>query len=441
MSSAGIQDFEKRFEEFRYKPDLTLQFSESEVQEYLKQVSQSDLPYRMYPVYDALFTKFAQHIWLPFILQLLDRFPLHPKGFAYSSSRSRRAIKDAAGNYEYFETFHPGMQLIDAAFEKFPELFKDRLHLIFINELNLFAEEDVILWEKYGNNYFDFFKKYIEGERSDLELAQALIKMFRAGGEKLHELGVECLKKRFSNGDGIGFINQFLVECGLEYNGNELRRLHSQKPLHLIFPKGFVKEDDEDDSWKPLHPLPGNYNWGGWLTIQKKSGKKIKLHHLLTLDPVPPSLGINSVKQLELVVNMDVSDEDGTDQYYRHNELGQLMPEKEDVRIYDGPGDYVPNQPAFTECQLQISDQGEKYRLQGWEHSQNINRLGGMPFFVQDYHYPKCCDCSKTMKFILQLDSHLPQENGNDYWWGSGGLAYMYWCDDCRVSSLCWFCT
>lgn len=107
----------------------------------------------------------------------------------------------------------------------------------------------------------------------------------------------------------------------------------------------------------------------------------------------------------------------------------------------NGDKDDTPYESPFKAGQLKLSDQGEVYRYQYRKHGENNFRLGGRPYFIQDYHYPACCDCKKHMRFILQLDSGIPQENGTECDWGSGGMAYLYWCDNCRISSICWFCT
>jgi hypothetical protein len=45
------------------------------------------------------------------------------------------------------------------------------------------------------------------------------------------------------------------------------------------------------------------------------------------------------------------------------------------------------------------------------------------------------------MGYLLQLDSDLPTADGGEWLWGSGGIAYGFWCDPCGVSSFLWQCT
>jgi hypothetical protein len=43
------------------------------------------------------------------------------------------------------------------------------------------------------------------------------------------------------------------------------------------------------------------------------------------------------------------------------------------------------------------------------------------------------------MHFLAQLDS-LDFADGSQWLWGSG-IAYMFWCDPCRISATIWQCT
>jgi hypothetical protein len=45
------------------------------------------------------------------------------------------------------------------------------------------------------------------------------------------------------------------------------------------------------------------------------------------------------------------------------------------------------------------------------------------------------------MRFAMQLDSELPQVDGGEWLWGSGGANYTFWCAPCRTSAHLWQCT
>lgn len=439
-----IENFETKFRQFRWSDDLLEQVPAKELLEFLDVFAQSGLEYDYGRklLLDDIFKKYPNTIWLPTILSMLEKFPLNEYGFPYSSSTSRRRVIKENGEEEIINMYHPGMYLINEAFENFPDLFKNHGEFIFIHDLNLFAEEDVEFWEKYGTDYLVFFRNYLSENQTPLNVKRAIVKMLRTGSDEMKALAAATISKNFTDAEELKWLNKhFLQEVGLEWSNSSFRELYSKKPLHMIFPKNYFLDDKDDNFTKAIAPLPHIYKWGGWRTIQKSSGKKLQLQHLLTLDPIPEHLGITSVKKLQLVVDLKIIHEEGIDNYYHHNANGEIVIPEESSWLYDGPDEYVSDAKAFVACDVQLSDQGEEFRLQGWDNEKNINRVGGLPFFVQDEHYPECCDCKRTMPLIIQLDSDLILEDGTKNWWGSGGIAYIYWCDQCRVSSMCWFCT
>ncbi|MDI9682322.1 hypothetical protein QM334_36615, partial [Burkholderia cenocepacia] len=85
-----------------------------------------------------------------------------------------------------------------------------------------------------------------------------------------------------------------------------------------------------------------------------------------------------------------------------------------------------------------------RWAWQEWGESngrQNLSRVGGPPSWVQSSWYPDCPDCGRKMRFAMQLDSELPQVDGGEWLWGSGGANYTFWCAPCRTSAHLWQCT
>ncbi|MNT59195.1 hypothetical protein D3C72_1966820 [compost metagenome] len=98
----------------------------------------------------------------------------------------------------------------------------------------------------------------------------------------------------------------------------------------------------------------------------------------------------------------------------------------------------------MLEAEVDLFAAPARWRWQDWGESngrQNLSRVGGAPSWVQSANYPACPDCSQDMDFAMQLDSGLPQEEGGEWLWGSGGCNYTFWCKDCRVSGQLWQCT
>jgi hypothetical protein len=54
---------------------------------------------------------------------------------------------------------------------------------------------------------------------------------------------------------------------------------------------------------------------------------------------------------------------------------------------------------------------------------------------------PDCPRCREPMNYLMQLDGDLPTATRDGFGWGSGGLAYGFSCNACRVSAWLWQCT
>ena len=112
---------------------------------------------------------------------------------------------------------------------------------------------------------------------------------------------------------------------------------------------------------------------------------------------------------------------------------------------YDGPR-ISPQFPVgpLREAVVGLAETPRRWFWQVWGCSnsrENLNRIGGEPCWVQDAEYPRCPTCDSVMAFLLELDSNLPTTDGGEWLWGSGGIAYGFWCDLCGVSGFLWQCT
>lgn len=112
------------------------------------------------------------------------------------------------------------------------------------------------------------------------------------------------------------------------------------------------------------------------------------------------------------------------------------------------PGDETIRPPEFfaeplPEVGIGLAETPARWRAQDWALSngrENLNRVGGEPSWIQGAHYPTCPACSRTMAFLAQLDTLEFAEHG-EWMWGSGGMAYIFWCNACRYSATNWQCT
>ena len=163
------------------------------------------------------------------------------------------------------------------------------------------------------------------------------------------------------------------------------------------------------------------------------------LHRLLALPAVPPGLGV-SLAGLELATCLSCLGWEQPLLFYRHDVVGRPAAIQQAKRR---------TQPQFPAEPLLEGDVGliptpPRWRLQDWGAAngrENLHRLGGEPTWIQNPDYPRCPSCGSTMTALLQLDSDLPTADGGEWLWGSGGIGYVSWCDDCAISGVHWQCT
>ena len=242
----------------------------------------------------------------------------------------------------------------------------------------------------------------------------------------------------------------WLEHVGFADEDGELVQLHQAPVWHVRFPPGFLDTRTRPPWIRPsAHPT--------WSAESRES-------------PIPITVGGQS---------------DGTCPFC-HDELRQLLdlpvvPAEEpadraapgplrlvaclsclgseiDTLFYDHVNTRVPvglnpegrtTTPQFLagplrETKATIVRIADRWAVQDWGFSngrENLHRVGGEPSWIQSAEYPKCLRCSRRMRFIAQLDSDLPTENGGEWLWGSGGICYAFWCSVCRVSAVKWQCT
>jgi hypothetical protein len=217
--------------------------------------------------------------------------------------------------------------------------------------------------------------------------------------------------------------------------------------MHLRFPSRYIREDprfpwlDIHPTWHFAEPAVISARFGGEIVSARCNRCRSGLHHLITLDPVPPDLGITSVPHLSLCTCLSCVgwEEDARIGYYQHDAAGD-------------PNDITsssPGQPQFpvgpmVETTVDLIETPPRWRWQDWAMSnsrQNLHRVGGHPCWVQTPDFPTCPRCNQLMPFLMQLDGDQKTVDAGHHQWGSGGLAYVHWCDGCRVSATFWQCT
>jgi hypothetical protein len=247
-------------------------------------------------------------------------------------------------------------------------------------------------------------------------------------------------------------VNKIVTNLGFRLlPSGVLLRLYPAVCRHLAFPADYpvvakhaITAGHRHPTW--VEPAPGElyYRFGGQGSGQCHTCGG-SLHHLVTLAPVPDGLGITGLDRLELSVCLTCLGWETEDALLRcrHDPDG-------------GPHDLTPMadtliHPQFPATDLLpttvcLRDMGERWRLQRALSGENLHRLGGHPTWVQCHQYPvfaypPCALCGNDSAFLLQLDTGLPTSDGSAWHWGSGGMGYAFWCDQCKVSTYLWQCT
>lgn len=225
---------------------------------------------------------------------------------------------------------------------------------------------------------------------------------------------------------------------GYEIEGGRLRRLFGGGVYELAFAPGtfdaLPSRTVPAAAWREGERA---HAMGGTVDGVDASGARVVLQHVLTLDPVPPDLGV-SVARLVLAVDLGALTEEGTAHAYVHEADGR-------VRVLGRGG---AAHPTIVEMRVQLAriEGAALDRTWGEGPGARCDRVGGVPFFVQEAAYPACPGCGRAMVHVLSIDSGLPLAAPGRFEsatleWGSGGVASAFWCDGCRTSAWTWACT
>lgn len=317
----------------------------------------------------------------------------------------------------------------------------------------------IYVWRESGDTCLDFLSDYLWGRRTPatstpLQAEDASLLSQRAFAALMETRHPEALRQAVRSdtkrGSSVTDLTVWLHTVDHEPEGDGFRSLVPSLVCHLQFPTGYIEKYPHLEKWNalPWQPLPPEaytYRFGG--VLEETCGFCGEpLHHLLTLEPVPEGLGITSVARLALATCLSCQGWEEYMLFFQHNHAG--LP-----TAYNRAE--PPHKPKFfhrplVETQVAIFETPSRRRWQDWGDSgggkENLHRLGGHPSWVQSAEFPTCPICARTMSFLMQLDSGLKldvkaQTEGDTLYWGSGGMAYIFWCDACRISATMWQCT
>jgi hypothetical protein len=328
-----------------------------------------------------------------------------------------------------------------------PPALHPHLDRIFSARPNAGTYYEFYPWRESGDQHFDFLQNVLEAsDVSTDERKRAWTSMFQTRRTTVIDYAISHANI-VSPPDWAeeAWLQAHLHLVGFHRGSDSLRRICPDALYHLQFGEQFFEPQTRPPWLKRIHPtwkLPEPIQTArfGGVGHGECSLCRQKLHCLFVLDPIPLGLGITGLKRLELDVCLSCLGWERQPLFYRHDEIGLSR------NIgYDGP----PVKPEFPvgplrEAAIGLAQTPRRWFWQDWGCSnsrENLSRIGGEPCWIQDAEYATCPSCENVMPYLFQLDSNLPTADGGDWLWGSGGIAYGFWCNECRVSGFLWQCT
>jgi uncharacterized protein (TIGR02996 family) len=363
-------------------------------------------------------------------------------------------VEDALEALKRNPRHHMAEEVIEQACRQCPLALHPHLDAIFTRGILARTIYKTWPWRESGRRHLPFLRRIVDHGKADPQ------ERLRAWWNLLQTRDPEVLSYALSKADVIQmrvarnapfgkWRESYLAEVGLASTPSGWRSLFTDRAWHIVFPEGYLEEKDwrrkDHPTWHvsptdtDARPMP----FGG-----SGQGKCVfcggKLHHMLTLDPVPEGVGVTGLRRLSLEVCLSCLGWEEVNLFYAHDGNdgnGTPAPIEDQGRRTRPRFPVGPLRPAAVTL-------AETERRWLWPAAtcggseENIHRVGGPPSWVQGADYLSCPRCRKAMSFLLQLDSGLPAEDARREWaWGSGGVGYCLWCDGCRVSAWLWQCT
>lgn len=346
------------------------------------------------------------------------------------------------------KSFNAAGSVIAYASLQFPSALHDHLTRIFLVRPNERCTYERFPWRESGDLHFDFLRGVIESTAAtDDARSRAWAAMLQTRHAKVIEYAISCaeLPGICPTGWRGEWVKANLHLVGFHHEGHSLQRTCPDALYHLQFSDSHFEGQSRPPWLARIHPTwklsasTQGVPFGGSST-NRCSVCGETLHRLLVLDPVPAGLGITRLTRLELATCLSCLGWEKHPLFYRHDQDG--CPSNVG---YDGPV-VKPQFPVgpLKETEIRLAETPRRWYWQDWALSnsrENLNRIGGEPCWIQDAEYPHCPSCQKLMPYLMQLDSDFPSVDMREWLWGSGGIAYGFWCDHCKVSGFFWQCT
>ncbi|MGN6493184.1 MAG: hypothetical protein ACTHLE_14385 [Agriterribacter sp.] len=332
--------------------------------------------------------------------------------------------------------------VISYASLQFPELLHEHLVLIFElkpNELSYYADYP---WRHLSTEKIRPFKDKLKNSSVSLSDRQKLFScLLETRDLKTVEFAYQfAIDNNLFNREDI---KDYLTRC-LESVGFTLRdgRIESYCPnpvYHFCFPSRYFSSYRPVHSNKTQHPTwklireRTEYEFGGIIEEDENN----PYMHIITFEPIPENFKVSDLEKLTLGMHIRELNEFGA-VFYQHDNFGlpQKINEVKEIEIHkDAP---------IRQTKVSFARTPERWQLQCWGSSngrENLFRLGGEPTWIQGAEVLTCPVCHRKMDFLMQLDTDLPDKENGEVYFGSGGICYVFWCDQSKVSGYLMQCT
>jgi hypothetical protein len=420
-----VASFERKFAEHIGKPrmEFLIHFRPREFHYYMLVLLELKVAYRKRSPFAAMMESFPVAFWGETVMELL-------RGFA-----KRRPQHPSLTKVEN------GVSFVEAALKAFPEYFADHLDLLYLARIQFPGHVASMMWKQFGGAYEEFLRFQVQVDENDFdEQCRALSAAFLIDKPALTSWAKDVVRHKLllprKLVEGLNLtsemLNEYLIEQGMIWYGNDLYRLYPEEVWHILFPKDYLMEPTDHETFEVHSPIKGEYVFGGKMKAQDSGGRSISIHHLLSLDPIPAHLRIKGLHRLIFAADLDLVLLTSGVTYQQHHPNGGIT-------VLDSGSRGEPTTPYIRSTKVKFSHQGPAWYFQRYIYGHNHYRLGGPPIFISGTFYPECKKCKRTMRFLLELDSSAPMADGKKLEWGLEGMAYFYWCDNCNISAVHWF--
>lgn len=327
---------------------------------------------------------------------------------------------------------------------QFPELLHPHLELIFELAPNVSAYYAEYPWRHLPPQKTEIFKaKLIHPQTSPAD-KQRLFNCL------LETRDMEAVRFAYQYAQEHDFLerdnkDEYLAAClhlvGFCMQDNDIRSYCPVPVKHLCFQTNYFPAASAIQLSRTQHPtwrLPAGeqtYAFGGVLDNDAQN----PFSHIVTFQPVPDWLPVTGLPQLCLGAHFnEVNETDAV--FYQHDSNG--MPVKLNLHQSAEPQYFID--PPLAATRVALAETPARWAFQSWGSAngrENLFRVGGTPSWIQDAEVLTCPVCNEKMTFLMQLDSELPTQEGGELLFGSGGICYIFWCNQSKVSGYVTQCT